>query len=117
MVVAFAVDIMKLEIVRDFFQFIGIMVDSIKFPVVFRNSFGIIGGFLNASFSVLFANVKALTPFNWFLIMAFLAIVPWCILSAKMRKDLNLDTKFAATREAKKKLSWAYRNEKNPWAE
>ena len=42
MVVAFAVDIMKLEIVRDFFQFIGIMVDSIKFPVVFRNSFGIL---------------------------------------------------------------------------
>ena len=33
----------------------------------------------------------------------------------KMRKYLNLDTKFAATMAAKKKLSWAYRNEKNPW--
>ena len=46
MVAAFFLDVMKLEIFRDFLQFLGIMVDSIEFPDVFKNFIGSIASFL-----------------------------------------------------------------------
>ena len=109
----FFLDIMKLEIFRDFFQFLGIMVDGI-IPAVSR-VYRLIASFFNASFSYVFAKVDAVKPVHWYFIFFFVAIIPWCILLFKMGKDLNLDTKFAATRKAKKMLSWEYRNRKNPW--
>ena len=102
-------DAMKLEIVRDFFQFLGLMVDSISFPAAFAGYIGVIARVINISFK----NILPAVQVNWPVIIFFCAMIPWIMLYFCMKKDLNKDTKFAATRKARKALTWKYRNEKN----
>ena len=109
---AFFVDVMQLEIVRDFFQFLGTMVDNIKMPSGFRAFFGNVASLLSVSFGYLLEFVKSITAVHWYFIFAVGAFIPWIMLIFFMRRDLNLDLRFAATREAQAKLSWKRRNEK-----
>ena len=97
---AFFVDVMQLEIVRDFFQFLGTMVDNIKMPSGFRAFFGNVASLLSVSFGYLLEFVKSITAVHWYFIFAVGAFIPWIMLIFFMRRDLNLDLRFAATREA-----------------
>ena len=106
------VDVMQLEIVRDFFQFLGTMVDNITMPDSFKYLFGNLASLASVSFGRLLAFIEAITPTAWFFIFLIAALIPWGMLIFFMRRDLNLDIRFAATREAKAKLSWKRRNEK-----
>jgi hypothetical protein len=108
----FFFDIMQVEIVRDFFQFLGTMVDNINMPPGFRAVFGNVASFFSVSLSYLLEFIKTITAINWYFIFAVAAFIPWLALVYFMRRDLNLDVRFAATREAKNKLSWKRRNEK-----
>ncbi len=111
-VTAFFVDVMQLEIVRDFFQFLGTMVDNISMPTSFRAVFGNIASVISVSFGTLLASVRSIPPITWYFIFLVAAVIPWVMLVYFMRRDLNLDIRFAATRAAKAKLSWKRRNEK-----
>ena len=110
---ACVVDVMQLEITRDFFQFLGIMGDSIKFPSGFRSVFGSIAALSAASFSLLMARVEALQPSHWFFLFFVAGMGCWLTLVRYIRMDLNQDTRLKDTQEARDKMNWKKRNAKS----
>jgi hypothetical protein len=109
----YALDMMKLEIFRDFFQFLGIFFSSIKLPEGFRVFFGNVSSVLSASLSSLLRGYASITSWYWYLIFFFIMLVCWTMLYCAMRQHTNVSLRYQATREAKAKHNWKLKNEKS----
>ena len=112
----FAADILKLEIFRDFYQFLSIFFSSLKLPANFKTFFGNIAALASMGLTNLlsfFTDVKAaLNPIMWFWIMFVLAFGCWIALSceADPRKYAKLKIE---TQEDKDKANWKEINKKS----
>ena len=90
-----SVDILKVEIVRDFFQFLGIYFSSLDFPSSFKAFYFWIASFFSASFSELTAQFKTVTPIGWFMIFFLVMMLSFGLLVSSMdlKKDLAVRMK------------------------
>ena len=90
-----SVDILKVEIVRDFFQFLGIYFSSLDFPSSFKAFYFWIASFFSASFSELMAQFKTVTPIGWFMIFFLVMMLSFGLLVSSMdlKKDLAVRMK------------------------
>ena len=90
-----AVDILKVEIFRDFFQFLGIYFSSLSLPMGFQAFYGVVSSFASASFSTISIFAKAVSPIEWFWVFALIMFVGWMILARFMdfRKHIGLRIK------------------------
>ena len=113
---AFAADILKLEIFRDFYQFLSIFFSSLKMPESFSLFFGNISAILSMGFTRLLSyltDVKAaLNPIMWFWIFLLVTIVCWIRLSCFMDTGKYAGIKMLSKKE-KDKHNWKEINKKS----
>ena len=104
------VDILKVEIFRDFFQFLGIYFSALKLPNGFKSFYGNVSNFISASFANISLFAKAMTPINWFLVFFLVMTVCWLVLFSKMDLKINDMIKMKKTRDKK---NWKEMNRKD----
>jgi hypothetical protein len=108
-----SLDLLKLEILRDFFQFMSIFFSTLAMPASFQTVFGTVSALAAASLSVLLSRVASITPIAWWVIFSLLMIVCWGVLGRLVKQDLNLSLKYQASRAAKAKYDWKEINMKD----
>jgi len=106
---AFAADILKLEIFRDFYQFLSIFFSSLKMPDSFNVFFGNVAALLSMGFTRMigfFTSVQAaMNPTLWFWVFLLLAIVCWIRLSCLMDTGKFAGLKMLSKKD-KDKMNW-----------
>jgi len=106
---AFAADILKLEIFRDFYQFLSIFFSSLKMPDSFNVFFGNVASLLSFGFTRMigfFTSVQAaMNPILWFWVFLLLAIVCWIRLSCLMDTGKFAGLKMLSKKD-KDKMNW-----------
>jgi hypothetical protein len=110
---AFALDMLKVEIFRDFFQFMGIFFASLRMPESFRAVFGNVAAFASASVQSLLRGYADLPAIYWFLVFMLLALVFWTVLGVEMRGMTDLQLRFQADRQSKDAQDWTEINRKD----
>ena len=110
---AFALDTLKLEIFRDFFQFLGIFFASLRMPESFRLFFGNVAQVASASVQSLLRGYADFPAIYWYIMFSVGAFIGWAILAGEMRSMLNLDMRFNVDRKSKQELNWSAINEKD----
>ena len=108
-----SLDLLKLEIFRDFFQFMSIFFSTLAMPASFQTVFGTVSAVFSASLAVLLSRYASITPIAWWAIFFLLMVVCWGVLGRLVKQDLNLSLKYQATREAKAKYDWKEINMKD----
>ena len=106
------IDLLKVEIFRDFFQFMGIYLASIQFPKEFRVFFGSIAQLVSINVSDLFRRYQ-LSSLVWFVLFLILMTICWTILFFKIKNDTHNLKGSMGKREDRDKFDWTEINAKS----
>ena len=106
---SFLADLLKVEIFRDFYQFLSIFFASLKMPEAFSVFFGTVSKFLALGFSSLlgYFNVvqAALNPVMWYFIFLAIAAICWLRLSCFMDTGKTMTLKLVS-KDQRDKYDW-----------
>ena len=108
-------DLAKFEIVRDFYQILGILVECISFPVVFEEFFGTIAKIMSLAVSDLLKYAISISNLAWWWIITVIAILALVMVLNFFKQDVGKDiSKVGLNVEVKaRKFDWKKQNQKD----
>ncbi len=109
------IDLAKFEIIRDFYQILGILVECITFPIIFEEFFGTIAKIMSLAVSDLLKYAISISNLAWWWIITTISMVALLVVLNFFKQDVSKDIDRVGlnVEVSAKKFDWKKQNQKD----